>query len=223
MKQNLAAVGVLRVFQILIDETAAIGQPVGRLRFVGNLEGQHLTGIHVEQMKCRVFVSGAISAVSHELAIGRRRGPFNGGQAAGVELGWIDEHLRLAFVAFAPIDDGLVLGALALRKEIAVAPNGRRGHRANLHQRSQPILEGLPARQMVQDRSCIRVLRVGPRRHGRCDFAALLRICIIAFEPPIVVYDLNTVHDVLHGLQSRCRRLGGGAQRALRASGNYHG
>ena len=78
--------------------------------------------------------------------------------------------------AFAPVEDGLVLAALALREEVARGAHGRRRHGAHFHQRPQPILERLPAGQMIEDVAGVGVLRVGPRRHLGRDLLRIRRL-----------------------------------------------
>jgi hypothetical protein len=96
MELHLAAVGILRVLQILVDETGAVRQPVGRLCLVGDLERQNLACVDLEQTQRRVLVTRPVRAERSELPVLRRRQPRDSGQSGRIEHRRIDEHLVLA-------------------------------------------------------------------------------------------------------------------------------
>ena len=69
VKQHLAAVRIVRILEVLIDEPGSVGQPIGCLGLVRDLERQRPAGVDFQQMKRRVLVAGAVRPVRQEPAV----------------------------------------------------------------------------------------------------------------------------------------------------------
>ncbi len=167
-----------------------------------------LARIDLHQMQRRVLVARLVGAVGDQQPVLRGRDPGDRRQARGIELRRIEQQLRIALVALAPVVARLILRALAAREEVASAAHDRRRDRADLHQRAELLLELLPPRQVVEDRAGIAVLLVGPRADLGRHLAHALGVRVVALEPAIVVDDLDAVERFAHRFDAAGGRLG---------------
>ena len=99
VEAHLTGVRILRVLEILVHEAGSVGQPVGRLGLVRNLERPRFARIDFHQVQRRVLVTRAVRAVGDEIAVARRRRPLDRRQSRGVDLRRIDQDAIVAAVA----------------------------------------------------------------------------------------------------------------------------
>ncbi len=168
--------------------------------------GQLPAAVHLEQFHRDLVLPALPDRVGDERSVFGDVREADRRRVVGRERQRVDEHLVLALETLPDVEDRQVLVGAAAREEIAPAPFRRDADDVHLQQLAQPLLEGGAARQPVQGRPGVGVLRVDP--------GAGVRSALV-FEPAVRVRDLRPLDRLLDVVLSRFR----GTRRRRRQGG----
>ncbi len=183
-------VALLRIARVVEAAVVRLPRDAGRTRAFNDV-GQQLAGRGLDDVQrahlgatLRRSVRDILSVVRHTPPVERR------GAVLGKLIG-VHQHFVLAIYAFAHVEHGLVLLAVAAGVEVIIAADLRLAEVANLQQLLDAIMQLLAAGQLVEDAARVRQLSGDP-------LLCLGRAAIL--QPAVGIDNLLAKVVVGHGL-----------------------